>query len=411
MRGHLRRRADAWELRAYLGRDPVTGRKRYATRTIHGVGKRQAERELAAFVVAAGVRQATAATFGELLERWIATNSPGWSPKTLMETRRFIRCYLGVELTDGAPAMTSFRLDKLGTAQIDTFYALLRSRGGRKGPDGVRKPLSPGTVRRIHAVVRSALGQAVDWGWLPANPAARAKPGKVPRARIIPPAPDDVVALFEAAEAEDPELALFLVLAADTGARRGELSALRRTDFHPDGTVTIARAIVLGADGPVEKDPKNPDSVRTIALSARTAEWLAAHWRRCEERVLSCGTSLATDAFVFAALPDGSRPWRPDTWTHRFVRLRSKLGLDHVRLHDLRHFVVTTLLAAGVPVSQVAGRVGHGGGGATTLKVYGHFLKAQDRAAAELLADLTKREATSAAPGVDGGRVGAKAAE
>ncbi len=118
-----------------------------------------------------------------------------------------------------------------------------------------------------------------------------------------------------------------------------------------------------------------------------------------------CGVSLAPDAFVFAAEVDGSRPWRPDTWTHRFVRLRSKLGMKQVRLHDLRHFVVTRLLAAGVPVSQVAGRVGHGGGGATTLKVYGHFLQAQDRAAADLLAELTKRsvdEPQRASLGADG---------
>lgn len=398
MSGHLRKRGEAWELRVYLGRDPVTGRKRYNTRTLRGVGKREAERQLAAMVAGAGEQVATDGTFGELVERWMETNSPDWSPKTVLETHRFIRCYLGAQLVPGMRPLTTVRLDRLGTADIDAFYAVLRRCGGKNG-----RPLAPGSVRRVHAVVRSALEQAVDWGWLSVNPAARARPGKVPKPKITPPAPADVVALFEAAERDDPEFVLFLVLAADTGARRGELCALRRTDFHPDGTVTIARAITLGADGPVEKEPKNEGSVRTIALSQRTLDLLGAHWRRCEERAAVCGTTLRRDAFVFAAEVDGSRPWRPDTWTHRFVRLTAKLGLQGVRLHDLRHFVVTTLLAAGVPVSQVAGRVGHGGGGATTLKVYGHFLQAQDRVAADLLAQLTARPAKSTAepPSVD----------
>lgn len=409
MTGHLRKRGDAWELRVYLGRDPLSGRKRHETQTLRGVGKREAERRLAAFVTNAGTRVLTEGTFGDLLERWITTNSPRWSPKTLMETRRFVRCYLAAELANGVRPLTSFRLDQLGTAEIDAFYALLRTGGGMQGRDGTRRQLSPGTVRRVHAVVRAALEQAVDWGWLASNPAARARPGKVPRAKITPPSPDDVVALFEAAALDDPEFVLFLVLAADTGARRGELSALRRTDFHADGTVTIARAIVLGPDGAVEKEPKNDDSVRTIALSRRTLDLLAEHWRQCDERARVCGVALAADAFVFAAEVDGSRPWRPDTWTHRFVRLRTKLDMKQVRLHDLRHFVVTRLLAAGVPVSQVAGRVGHGGGGATTLKVYGHFLQAQDQAAAELLAELTRRSIDEPVPAIltaHGGKAG-----
>ena len=50
MQGTLRRRGDAWQLRVYLGTDPVTGKQRYATKSVHG-GQREAERALAEFVV------------------------------------------------------------------------------------------------------------------------------------------------------------------------------------------------------------------------------------------------------------------------------------------------------------------------------------------------------------------------
>jgi hypothetical protein len=74
-----------------------------------------------------------------------------------------------------------------------------------------------------------------------------------------------------------------------------------------------------------------------------------------------------------------------------------------VRLHDLRHLHATQLLAAGVPVRTVSGRLGHANA-ATTLNVYGHFLEASDRQAADviggLLATPTRRrnDASSSAP-------------
>lgn len=55
-----------------------------------------------------------------------------------------------------------------------------------------------------------------------------------------------------------------------------------------------------------------------------------------------------------------------------------------VRLHDLRHFAATRMLAGGVSVKTVAGRLGHANA-SMTLNVYSHFLQASDREAAEVL--------------------------
>ncbi len=69
VRGHMRQRSKAtWELRAFAGRHPVTGRDRYKTKTVKG-GKRAAEEALAAFVTQVGAGVATESTFGELVER------------------------------------------------------------------------------------------------------------------------------------------------------------------------------------------------------------------------------------------------------------------------------------------------------------------------------------------------------
>jgi integrase len=146
--------------------------------------------------------------------------------------------------------------------------------------------------------------------------------------------------------------------------------------------------VVLGRNGVVEKDTKT-HAVRRVALDASTVASLVAHHERSEHIATMCGVVLDGSAFVFSHEPDGSRPWRPDVVTHAFGRLRARAGLPGVRLHDLRHFVATRLLASGVDVRTVAGRLGHRNA-ATTLNVYSHFLQEADREAADLIGRLVQ---------------------
>ncbi|MGO9596558.1 MAG: tyrosine-type recombinase/integrase, partial [Isosphaeraceae bacterium] len=97
----------------------------------------------------------------------------------------------------------------------------------------------------------------------------------------------------------------------------------------------------------------------------------------------------------FSDSPDGSVPWRPNRVTHAFIHLCNEVDVSGVRLHDLRHFAATRLLAAGVPVNTVAGRLGHANA-STTLNVYGHFLESSDESAALVLSSLLDEPTQSA---------------
>lgn len=55
-------------------------------------------------------------------------------------------------------------------------------------------------------------------------------------------------------------------------------------------------------------------------------------------------------------------------------------------MSSLRHYSATELIAAGVDPRTVAGRLGHGGGGSTTLRVYSAWVPESDRKAASVLA-------------------------
>jgi integrase len=87
--------------------------------------------------------------------------------------------------------------------------------------------------------------------------------------------------------------------------------------------------------------------------------------------VAALGARLADDAALFADV--AGRPWRPDVFTNRFARLRDGLGLQRVRLHDLRHFVATELGDGGVPIATISKRLGHRDV-STTLNIYTHVL-------------------------------------
>ena len=63
-----------------------------------------------------------------------------------------------------------------------------------------------------------------------------------------------------------------------------------------------------------------------------------------------------------------------------------RLGV-RCRLHDLRQFMVTQLVAGGVDWRTVSGRAGHADGH-MTLATYAHFQQAQDRQAAEFMESL-----------------------
>ena len=175
-----------------------------------------------------------------------------------------------------------------------------------------------------------------------------------------------------------------------TGARRGELLALIWDDLDlAAGVLTIRRSLVSHNGETIVKDTKT-HQMRRISLDEATVEILDAHKKRCATRCTDVDTALENNAFVFSYSLDNRRPCDPSAITHRYARMTKKLGL-RTHLHALRHYSATELLAAGVDLRTVAGRLGHGGGGSTTLKVYAAWVAGADKKAAHLIASRLPR--------------------
>jgi integrase len=378
MRGHIQQRGPrSWRINVFVGRDS-TGAKRYVQRTVTGT-RRDADRELSRLLVEVdqGRFVASAAlTLDELLDRWLVVKRQSVEASTLKSYEWIARTYI-------RPALGDRKVGTLRPIDLDMLYGELGGRG-----------LSTRTVRICHTVLRQALEQARRWGFIARSPAVDASPPPQHKVEVSPPTVDEVLTLLDAAYEEDPAFGTYLWVISATGCRRGEVCALRWTDVDLDGRELRVRRSVVHVDGEVrEKDTKTHAS-RRLALDEPTVALLRQHRRRQRELALALGVRLADDAVLFGD-PEG-RPWRPDVCTNRFGRLRARLGLERVRLHDLRHFVASILIDGGIPISTVSTRLGHSQT-STTLDLYTHAIPATDQRAADYLGSvLTRRRLPSA---------------
>jgi integrase len=233
-------------------------------------------------------------------------------------------------------------------------------------------------IRRAHTVLSSAWTMARRYEWATVNPFTAARRPSAPKRAVEPPTIEQVQRLLAA----DSRFVLFLEVAAITGARRGEVIGLQWADVQSDSLI-IRRSVAQSVGELHVTDGKTGSKGhRVVAIGPELVDALKAHRRVQVEQALAAG--LPSPVWIFSH-DAGVSPWRPDYASREFRRLRTRLGLpDSIRLHDLRHFVATALLAAGIPLKTVSERLGHHQL-STTSDRYGHWVPAADRAATDVL--------------------------
>jgi integrase len=364
-----------YELRVATGRDPVTGKYGQVSRRWPGYAADDPEVTTADKALAKLVKElesgrsgrtpGAGVTVDQLLTKWLKQiTSEGRSPTTLREYKRLIEKRI-------SPALGPVPAVKVTALELDEFYQGLTDEG-----------LAPASVRQVHAILRAGFRQAVKWKYLASNPATDTSPPKLVSKTVTAPTVAEVQAMIQAADADDPDMATLIALAAVTGARRGELCGLRWGDVDWTGhTLTIERSVAtMGRRQLITKDTKT-HAARRLALDTFGEETLKRHLRVTEDRAADLGISVTPDSPIFTY--DLVRPIAPDTVSHYVRSIATKVGVD-THLHALRHFAATELIGAGHDVRTVAGRLGHRDA-SVTLKVYSHALPERDRDAADAL--------------------------
>lgn len=389
----------SFRVRVYAGVDPLTG-QRHDLEVVVGTPA-EAEKARTRLLSQLDERRnpRTKATVNKLLDRYLDVVDVEGS------TRKAYESYIKNHIR---PALGHLSVGALDGELLDTFYAQLRAcrrRCGRKKgmidhrteqehdcddrcTPHVCKPLQPATIRQIHWILSGALGRAVRWRWLAANPLASAEPPIPPTPNPTPPSTEDAARILQAAWEQDETWGTLIWLVMTTGARRGEICALRRNYVDLDrGVLHLPSS--LSEHDLREKQTKTHQQ-RRLALDVETVQVLREHLGAQLAMAASIGAELAPDAFLFSYSPTGDSPMHPSTVSHRYARLVKQLGIE-TTFHKLRHYNATELIAAGVDVRTVAGRLGHGGGGTTTLRVYAAWVSEADQRAANLLSSRLPR--------------------
>ena len=179
MRGHMRQRGDAWELRAYVWSRSDDGRAKIYNPLVSG-GKGEADVALARFVTeVSGGGHAAQRHHPQRPDPSMARTSLG---KT-SHHRRFTATNESSAATS-CPTSDESRLAKLRTDQLDRFYTNLRGEGGKDG-----RPALAGDGPTDPCRHPESTDRAMRWGWIAANRGIAHRPLAYERRLLHPPEP------------------------------------------------------------------------------------------------------------------------------------------------------------------------------------------------------------------------------
>ena len=284
------------------------------------------------------------------------------------------------------PALGHLKLKDIRPSHIQQYIKQLtelpKKTRGQFQEDG--ETIAASTVRRYLTVLQSIFKQAVKQGLLNENP-ANAEHLTLPKVQV--PKIDiftkqEAAQMLAALENEDLQFQTLIQLAIFTGARRGELTALKFSDIDfEQRKITIERSAYKITGQPLATKPPKDYETRTVTINESCCQLLKMLKREKLAESQRLGSAWCGDDWVFTQ-------WNGEmmnlmTPTKQFAKFLKKNGLKHRKFHSLRHTSATLLLYAGVNIKQVQGRLGHGD--IETTNKYLHLIEEADVEAANKL--------------------------
>lgn len=295
--------------------------------------------------------------FAEYIKKWLERKSFSRGQNTVLS-------YIDYANKHILPALGGLKVRSMTLQHLQTYYNVKLD------------SLSVNTLRKHHVVISGALLDAVRDGIITTNFADYVEFPRRQKYEGKAYTPEQVAALLEAVEQEGEPIRAGVTLAVCYGLRRSELLGLRwkGIDFEAKtlfvrNTITKYRNLVVEAE-----QTKTKKSHRTIDLIESTIPYLL-QLRQTQER-----SGLVLDKVC--VWPDG-KAVRLDYITARTRRIMEKYGLEHIRVHDLRH-TAATLLVSRATLKQVQEFLGHEDI-STTGNVYAHLMDRDRKATSDIM--------------------------
>lgn len=307
------------------------------------------------------------------LEAWLehVAKVVGRTPATVNGYRRAL-------WPNAIPVIGQMRMQQVGPEDINRVFRRMA---------GKDRPCSASTIRNVYRVLRKSFADAERAGIVATNIVPRSSPPSSTAARA-PKFPtwrfDELSAFLEHIQGDwfAPVLTALIL----TGARRGEICALRWADVDLEQSqLVIAHSITELPGGIVEGDTKSHRS-RPVALDLDLVELLRLHRKDQEQWKFTVGAGWIDRDLVFPG-PDGDF-LKPNSLSRNFGRLVAAAPVPKIRLHDLRHTHATLMVESGRDAKTVSERLGHSTVAFTLDRYVKPSLDAQHEAANDFAARL-----------------------
>ena len=243
---------------------------------------------------------------------------------------------------------------KLTAGDLEDYYSYTIAQG-----------LSPNTVIKHHAVIRTALQWAVKHRYIRENVADFAEKPKHVRYRGAEPYTIQEIAMLLNLTANEP-IAVPIFLASFYGLRRSEILGLRWSAINfEEGTLTIATTVVREKHGErilaVVRDQttKTDSSMRMLPLCSYTYQYFSRLRQYQLYQQELCGECYDMRYTDFVCVDPMGALLQPDYITQKFQQILEKYGLRRIRFHDLRHSCATIMLYLGYSLKDIQTWLGH----------------------------------------------------
>ena len=346
--------------------DPKTGKKKqkwisgFATKAeaVSARDKARNEARTGIFV------SPTKITVQDHFEAWWQIKSQKVKPTTADNYRQILERYI-------LPNLGSIALKDLSPVLIERMLLDLN------------KDHSESTVRLVSIVLAQGLDRAIKDNLLAINPAKGIERPKGKKKSVTPYTSSELKELLRALE--NHRLFAYFRLLAYSGARRGEVLALRWSDLDFDKrTLSISKNRTRIGKTVIEQDStKGGDGKRFIQIDSETLRIIKKHRTDQIGERMKAGSAWKEQNYIFTQATGD--PLDPSTPYQLFKKVAKKIGLRSESLHSIRHLHATELLNSGVSVHLVKDRLGHSDI-STTLRIYAHIRPEQKQEVADLFA-------------------------
>jgi integrase len=290
------------------------------------------------------------------------------------------------------------KVRRIQAIDIQDLYATLREQVSER----TGKTLSEATIQRVHIHLRMAFNWGIRTGQLGRHPMEAVQVRKPARQKMVVFTEEEIRLFLRAWDKCQTEVRLRIYygpifnLAYETGMRPEEYLGLQWSDLNLSAEVpyiSVQRVAIrdIAQGGWWFDEPKTPQSVRNIPISAELAERLRTHELSIERYKERRGDKWKENDLVFPN--QTGEPIYQYLLTDRFREILDNLWIEpkDYRLYTFRHSMATHAIARKVNIKAVSERLGHASI-SRTLETYTHVLPSMQLEAVETLSAIAYAE-------------------